>query len=156
MPLNVKQLEMDIEKISNDAANGGSTDWDQICDAIARYALQGQYPPPAGVLPGLELMKPILRVITPELGPMAPKLLSTAFMLLGVSIMIGMPIGTGLGPTQMPTSGPNFDAVFSGPQDAKQFSKRLSQEIHKWMSKGKFDVGFIGPNGPVPIFVPWV
>ena len=156
MPLNVKQLEMDIEKISNEAAAGGSTDWDKICDAIGKYASQAQYPPPIGVSSGIEQMKPILRGITPTIGPMAPKLLSSAFLLLGLSIQLGLPIGTGLAPTLMPSTAPNFDAIFSGPQDAKQFAQKLSQGIDKWLRKVKFDIGFIGGSGPVPIQVPWM
>ena len=152
MPLNPQKLAKDIEVIS---ASGGA-DWNAICDAIADYAFQGQFPPPIGVKKGLDAIKPLLNSITPGMGPKAPKILSNAFMILGAFIMMGMPIGTGLGPTKMPPSGPNFDAVFKGPQEAKQFSQNLAREIDTWMRKGKFDVGFIGGSGPVVIYVPWM
>ena len=155
MPLNVIQLQVDIEDISNKAADGGETDWIAIADAIQRYAMTMQYPPPIGVIPGMKLIKPILGAIKAPTGPLAPVLLRVSFLLLGLSIQIGMPIGTGLAPTRMPSSPPNFDAVFKGPQDAKQFAQNLSREIDSWLRKGKFDVGFVGGSGPVPILIPW-
>ena len=160
MPLNALTLKNELKKVCDRAANGEEVSFVDMADAVETYAMELQYPPPAGVSAGIASMKSVLSGITFQMGSAAPSLIGTAFVQLGISISSGMPIGGSLiFPTIPPAGPPNLASVFSKPQDADIFATNFSTVVDTWMRTGQFDsfgIPAAGTTPPIPVPTPWM
>ncbi len=160
MPLNVNKLKNELVKVCDRAANGEDVSFVEMADAIEIYAMDLQYPPPAGVSSGIASMKSVLKSITFQMGPTAPAIIGTAFIQLGVAISSSVPVGGSLVfPTLPPIGPPNLAAAFAQPQDAETFATNFSTIVDTWMRTGQYDsfgIPAAGTTPPIPVPTPWM
>ena len=155
MPLNPKTLEDELVKQSEAVANGQTITYADFVSAMEKYALEIQYPPPAGVSNAASILKGILGSIpTDPPLPIAVPIIKMAVQLFALGIMLGAPIGTGVVyPTTPPAGQPAIDSILAQPNEIKVVAKKLSLAIHTYMITGQYDAfGFVipPPSGPTP------
>tara|TARA_Y100001938_G_C8099634_1_gene440654 strand:+ start:3879 stop:4355 length:477 start_codon:yes stop_codon:yes gene_type:complete len=158
MPLNPMTLKNGLLDVCKRAESGEDVSFVDMVDAIEKYALDLQYPPPVGVSAAAAAMKGTLAGITHQMGPQAAGMIGSAFIQFGTAVAAGMPIGgSAVFPTMPPPGPPNLASAFSGPQDAQLFATKFSTIVDAWMRTGMYDAfGVITPTGPVPGPSPWM
>tara|TARA_Y100001963_G_C6617320_1_gene369949 strand:+ start:201 stop:683 length:483 start_codon:yes stop_codon:yes gene_type:complete len=160
MPLNPLTLKNELIKVCDKATEGNQVSFVDMADAVEKYAMELQFPPPVGVKTGIIAMKGTLSGISHQMGSQAPMMIGNAFVLLGTAIASGMPIGGSLiFPTIPPAGPPNLSAVFSGPQDTQIFASKFSSIVDAWMRTGMYDafgVPSAGTTPPIPGPSPWM
>ena len=160
MPLNSLTLKNELIKVCDRAANGEDVSFVDMADAVQTYAMEMQFPPPAGVSAGITSMKSILSGIPFQMGPSAASLIGSAFVSFGAGVASGMPIGSSLVfPTLPPVGTPNLSAVFSKPQDTNVFATKFSTIVDTWMRTGQYDAFGLPSTGttpPIPGPTPWL
>ena len=165
MPLNPKTLEDELVKQSEAVANGQTITYADFVSAMEKYALEIQYPPPAGVSNAASILKGILGSIpTDPPLPIAVPIIKMAVQLFALGIMLGKPIngpgptpglGSGIFPTVPPAGQPAIDSILAQPNEVKVVAKKLSLAIHSYMITGQYDAfGFVNPSTGSPVTGP--
>ena len=165
MPLNPKVLEDELLRQSEASANGVEITYGDFVSAMETYALQIQYPPPAGVSAAASILKSLLDSIptNPPL-PIAIPIIKLAVQLFALGIALGKPIngtpapvnptpgvGSGIFPTLPPAGQPAIDSILAQPNDREIVAKQLANAIHTYMITGQYDAfGFVAPGPGTP------
>ena len=166
MPLNPKVLEDELLRQSEASSNGVEITYGDFVSAMEKYALQIQYPPPAGVSAAASILKSLLDSIptNPPL-PIAIPIIKLAVQLFALGIALGKPIngpgtpvpgtGSGLFPTLPPAGQPAIDSILAQPNDREVVAKQLANAIHTYMITGQYDAfGFVPTPPAVPVSGP--
>ena len=163
MALNPSILEKGFEDMSTNANKGMVVTYSDFIAVVEKYAFGMQFPPPAGVGPGAQILKSLLDTIptNPPL-PIATPIIKLSLQLFALMIQMGFPANPAdlmAVPTMAPPGQPAIDNILSQPNDKKVVAKQLASTIHSWMISGTYDNGtFITPGGtptPKPVIVPW-
>ena len=157
MPLDSSTLEDGFLSLANRASKGAMdiTLDGAFADVILKYLAGLQYPPPAGVGPGINILRSDLSAITTCTGVVLPTILSAAMVKVGAQIAGAVPIGgSGILPTTPPVGAPNFAPIFASPQPAEKFASSMAVAIDAWIRTGIYDA-FGTPAGPTPGPSPW-
>ena len=166
MPLNPKVLEDELLRQSEASSNGVEITYGDFVSAMEKYALQIQYPPPAGVSAAASILKSLLDSIptNPPL-PIAIPIIKLAVQLFALGIALDKPIngpgtpvpgtGSGLFPTLPPAGQPAIDSILAQPNDREVVAKQLANAIHTYMITGQYDAfGFVPTPPAVPVSGP--
>ena len=163
MALNPSILEKGFEDMSTNASEGMVVTYSDFIAVVEKYAFGMQFPPPAGVGPGAQILKSLLDTIptNPPL-PIATPIIKLSLQLFALMIQMGFPANPAdlmAVPTIAPAGQPPIDGILGQPNDKKVVAKQLASAIHTWMISGTYDNGaFVVISGapvPKPVIVPW-